>query len=168
MKSQKYHIMPFLLGKQSKEVSDCSMLDAIYKRRRQPKRIENTTKQQRGWSASFCVNIKQRGHCECEEVDNKGKFFKILEMIEKHDPLVQEVLTYYFFSPTKTIRTSKCVLHARVLMFFSIEWPLGALAVSFMYPHSLSQMTIHEMTAGALSDCRQDEKKCTHSFAFCG
>uniref|UniRef100_A0A3Q1H4Y5 TTF-type domain-containing protein n=1 Tax=Acanthochromis polyacanthus TaxID=80966 RepID=A0A3Q1H4Y5_9TELE len=35
-------------------------------------------------------NIAQRGHRETEEVDNRGNFLEILEMIAKHDPVVQK------------------------------------------------------------------------------
>ena len=37
-------------------------------------------------------NIAQRGHCKTQEEEfcNKGNFLAILEMIAKHDPVVQE------------------------------------------------------------------------------
>ena len=35
-------------------------------------------------------NIAQRGHRETEGADNRGNFLEILEMIAKHDPVVQK------------------------------------------------------------------------------
>ena len=35
-------------------------------------------------------NIAQQGHRETEDADNRGKFLEILEMIAKHDPVVQK------------------------------------------------------------------------------
>lgn len=35
-------------------------------------------------------NIAQRGHRETEEADNRGNFLEILEMIAKHDPVVEK------------------------------------------------------------------------------
>ena len=34
-------------------------------------------------------NIAQRGHRESEEVDNRGNFLAILELLANHDPVVE-------------------------------------------------------------------------------
>ena len=35
-------------------------------------------------------NMAQRGHCESEQSDNKGNFLEVLEMIAKHNPIVDQ------------------------------------------------------------------------------
>ena len=69
--------------------SICDALNEAYNKKVQENRkYIKTVAEVLLWTAT--QNIAQRGHRETEEVDNRGNFLEILEMIAKHDPVVQK------------------------------------------------------------------------------